>query len=57
MPVLEERQLFLVYCLAVDKFIYGKEAGSYEEFFERGCCSSSADCFNCNQYNLQYEWS
>ena len=57
MPVLEEKQLFLVYCLAVDKFIYGKEAGSYEEFFERGCCSSSADCFNCNQYNLQSEWS
>ncbi len=34
MPVLEEKLLFLVYCFAVNKFIYGKEAGSYEEFLK-----------------------
>lgn len=33
MTVLEEWVLFLVYCLAVNKFIYGKEAGSYETFY------------------------
>ena len=39
----------------VNEFIVGKEAGSYEAFIKRGCCSSSGiDYFNDYQYILQY---